>query len=256
MENIRIEKEESLLKIILNRPDKRNAFNAEMIEELTEAFKSIGDARVVLLKGAGASFCAGADLNWMKSMKSYSLDDNRKDSEKLYEMFDQLKKCPVPVIGQVHGHVMGGALGLLALCDIAAAEKETKFCFSEVRVGLVPAVISPFVLSKVPAGKARRWMLTADVFGARDAESMGLVNYVGDEEGIEHYVQERLNSFKSLGPEAVRDTKYLLNGLSHWSEDKALVETTRVIAARRVSEEGQEGLNGFLEKRKPKWVLE
>lgn len=256
MENIKIEKAGSVLKITLSRPDKRNAFNAGMISELTSAFSDIKDCRAVLLSGEGQSFCAGADLNWMKSMKDYSLEDNKKDSEKLYAMFSAIQNCPVPLIGKVQGHVMGGALGLLALCDIAAAEKDTQFSFSEVKVGLVPAVISPFVLSKVPAGKARRWMLTGDVFGARDAESLGLVNYVGDEAGINQYVDDRLKSFDKLGPEAVKDTKFLINGLSKWNEQQAFEETTRVIAARRVSEEGQEGLNGFLEKRRPKWVLQ
>ncbi len=255
MENIKLNKNGSVLEIVLNRPDKRNSFNPEMIQELTKAFSNIGDARVVLLRGEGTSFCTGADLEWMKSVKNFTLEENRKDSETLYKMFEALKRCPVPVIGQVHGHVMGGALGLLALCDIAAAEKETKFCFSEVKLGLVPAVISPFVLSKMPIGRARRWMLTGEIFGATEASQDGLVNFVGSMDEVNKFVSEILDLYKKLGPQAVKDTKYLLTNLSSWTEEKSFKETTRVIAERRVSDEGQEGLASFLEKRSPSWYL-
>lgn len=255
MNNLLVNRKQHILEVQLNRPEKRNAFHPEMIEELTAVFKDLGDARVVLLKGQGRSFCAGADLDWMKDMKSYSLEENRKDSEKLYRMFAALRDCPIPVVGHVQGHVMGGALGLLALCDIAAAEDGTQFCFSEVKLGLVPAVISPFVVSKVFSGRVRRWMLTAEAFSAHEALEEGLVNYVGDEIGVQNFVGEILERFKFLGPEAVKDTKYLLRGLPVWDEQKIFQETTRVIAERRVSPEGQEGLSSFFEKRDPGFKL-
>ena len=255
MDNIKLVKDANVLEVILNRPDKRNSFNPAMIQELTKAFSDVGDARVVLLRGEGPSFCTGADLDWMKSVKNFSLEENKKDSETLYKMFETLKNCPVPVIGQVHGHVMGGALGLLALCDIAAAEKGTQFCFSEVKLGLVPAVISPFILGKVAVGRARRWMLTGEIFGAEQAERDGLVNFVGDEAAVKTFIKTAVDQFKKLGPLAVKDTKYLLANMHQWPEEKRFKETTRIIAERRVSDEGQEGLASFQEKRSPSWHL-
>lgn len=243
-----------VLHVTLNRPDIHNAFNTEMISEITQIFSRIPqNIRGVLLKGEGKSFCAGADLNWMKSMASFSLEENKKDSEKLFEMFESIYKCSVPVVGKAHGSVFGGGLGLLAACDIVACVRETKFCFSEAKLGLVPAVISAFVLKKAKHNLARQMMLTAQVFGDEKAIEMGLVHFMGSDEEVDDYVQSQIDFILASGPSAIQDTKHLLDYVpTHsWSEIKN--ETIRVIAERRVSEEGQEGMKSFFEKRKPFW---
>ena len=243
--------------VSLNRPDVRNAFHPTMIRELTEAFREIAarvDIAVICLRGEGKSFCSGADLGYMQSMAAFTLEENQKDSDQLFEMFWALRSCPQPVVGLVHGHVMGGALGLLAVCDIAASVEGTQFCFSEVRLGLAPAVISPFVLERVPAGFARRYLLTAEVFGPQEALASGLLQYNGTTEEAEAFVAKTVLALRQNGVEAVRSTKTLLRAFDEvqdWEQRRKL--TTRVIAERRVSEEGQEGLRGFLEKRQPNW---
>ncbi len=254
MKTLQVTTQNQTLFLTLNRPDLHNAFNSEMITEITSVFKKIpSDVRAVLLKGEGKSFCAGADLNWMKSMASYSLEENKKDSEKLFEMFETIYRCPVPVIGKIHGSVFGGGLGLVAACDIVACIKETKFCFSEAKLGLVPAVISAFVLKKAVPGLARQMMLTAQIFNDEKAQEMGLTQFIGADEEVDDYIQSQIDFILTNGPDAVRDTKHLLDFVpSHsWSDIKK--ETTRVISERRVSDEGQEGMKSFFEKRKPSW---
>jgi methylglutaconyl-CoA hydratase len=246
--------------VSLNRPEVRNAFHPVMIEELRAVFAEDLNRdtklRAVLLRGEGKSFCAGADLGWMQSMVNFTLTENQRDSESLFAMFAALRDCPVPLIGRVHGHVMGGALGLAAVCDIVAAEQQTLFCFSEVRLGLAPAVISPFVLEKMHPSHAHRYMLTAETFSAAEAKDVGLVHFRGDLAAVDDFVEKTLTMVTENGPEAVRATKRLLRlgaGRSEW--DMIRAETTRVIAERRVSPEGQEGLRGFLEKRVPSWKV-
>lgn len=243
----------------LNRPDARNAFHPAMIDELTEALTKLDnrkDLSALVLRGEGRSFCSGADLGYMRSMANYSLEENQKDSEKLFGMFWALRECQHPVIGRVHGHVMGGALGLVSQCDIVAAVNGTQFCFSEVKLGLVPAVISPFVLEKMHAHQAHRYMLTGEVFGVSEAVASGLVHMAGDEAGVDEFIRSRLHDLRRNGPEAVRVTKRLLHqarDLNDWRQSQEI--TTKAIAERRVSAEGQEGLRGFLEKRLPSWKL-
>lgn len=246
--------------VSLNRPDVRNAFHPRMIAELTRVFTDDlnrdSSLRAVVLRGEGKAFCAGADLGWMKSMVDYTLEENQTDSEKLFEMFAALRACPVPVIGRVHGFVMGGALGLTAVCDIVAAEAQTRFCFSEVKLGLAPAVISPFVLEKMHASYAHRYMLTGELFAVDEARAAGLVHFVGAETDIDAFISDTVKVIVENGPEAVRSTKGLLRlnrEASNW--DKWKSQTSRVIAERRVSPEGQEGLRGFLEKRSPSWKV-
>lgn len=258
MQTIRVEKSGTTTTVILNRPEVRNAFHPTMIQELTEVFSKTIPAdkncRVVVLRGEGKSFCSGADLGWMKSMVDYDLKENTQDSEKLFAMFAAIRSCAVPVVGRIHGHAMGGAVGLTAVCDVAAAVTDTQFCFTEVKLGLVPAVISPFVLEKMNAGWARRWMLTGDVFSAEHARLAGLVHFVGSETEVDEFVSGVVKSFNEGGPEAVQATKKLAQAVSvtgDWQQKDAL--TTKVIAERRVSAEGQEGLRGFLEKRTPSW---
>jgi methylglutaconyl-CoA hydratase len=255
---IRLELDGRVATVFLNRPDVRNAFHPTMISELTEAFHEIAtrtDLDVTVLKGEGKSFCAGADLGYMQSMAQFTFEENKQDSEKLYDMFWALRSVPQPVIGLVHGHVMGGALGLLAMCDVAAAVDGTQFCFSEARLGLAPAVISPFVMEKAQACFVRRYFLSAEVFDVQSARDAGLVQASGNAEECSAFVARMTSTFLANGPQAVRASKALIrfsetNG--DWHARRSF--TTQTIAERRVSEEGQEGLKSYFEKRKPTWA--
>lgn len=240
----------------LNRPDLRNAFNPEMIEEIEKIFSSFNqrkDLRVVVLSGEGKVFCAGADLNWMKAMVNYSFEQNREDSLKLFAMFEAVARCQLPIVGLAHGAVIGGALGLMACCDYVIAEEKTQFCFSEAKLGLAPAVISPFVARKVPLGPLRPWMVSGQIFSAEEAYRCGLVQeLVPAGKGVS-LLQEKAQMFLEAGPEAAREIKKLIFDLPtlNWEQQKD--RTSRLISARRVSSEGQEGLKSFLEKRDPAW---
>ncbi|MGE3974096.1 MAG: enoyl-CoA hydratase-related protein [Bdellovibrionales bacterium] len=256
MNFLEIKEQGSVVYANLNRPDVHNAFNPKMIQEITaffQSFKKNKSARVVVFSGNGKSFCAGADLEWMKEMVKFSKKQNLADSKKLYDMFESLRNCALPVITQAHGSVMGGGLGLVAASDIVAVQVETKFCFSEVRLGLVPSVISSFVLEKAHAHLAREMMLTAELFQAPKAEKMGLVHFYGSEVEVEAYVQGRIDLMLANGPEAVKATKKLLNFNARQPQTKIVKETIRVIAERRMSDEGQEGMKSFLEKRSASW---
>lgn len=251
MEFIKVNKTQDVFEIRLNRPDKRNAFHPQMIRELTEAFEQANactESKLVFLTGEGPSFCAGADLGWMKSMVDYTFEENQKDSKELFKMFETAKNCRLPVIGKVHGHVMGGALGLVAICDMAAAVAGTKFCFSEARLGLVPAVISPFVLNKMNASKARFLMITAELFQEQMAYDSGLVEFVGDEAQVDEYLSALVANIKKLGPQAVMETKKLISFVENNNWEDVREQATKVIAQRRVSDEGQARLKGFLNK--------
>lgn len=244
--------------IKLHRPEMRNAFNPEMIAEITQVFSGLNqraDLRAVALSGEGKAFCAGADLNWMKEMVEYSFEQNQEDSLKLFAMFDAIANCVHPVVGLVHGAVFGGALGLMACCDYVVAEAGTQFCFSEVKLGIAPAVISAFVMKKAVAGKVRPFMLSGVVFTPEQAEDMALVNEVVAV-GEGHLAQQRmLHHFLICGPEAVRETKKLLNVLPSLNWEAQKMATSKLIAERRASAEGQEGLKSFLEKRDASWKL-
>jgi methylglutaconyl-CoA hydratase len=242
--------------VTLNRPETHNAFEPVMIQQLTDIFRAqISDeVRLVILRGEGRSFCTGADLTWMQSMAKYTLQENQVDSEKLFAMFAALRACPVPLIGRLHGHVMGGALGLAAACDIAAAERSTAFSFSEVRLGLVPAVISSFVLEKMSRTSVHRLMLTGETFSADEARSSGLIHFSGDELQLNQFIDQTQRAILSAGPTAVRLTKSLLRFQYQNDDWEALrSRTTHAIAEQRVSQEGQEGMRAFFEKRDPSW---
>lgn len=256
MTNITINSDinDTALKIVeLNKPELKNAFNPEMISEITETFKQLSQdksVRAVVLKGSGTAFCAGADLNWMKSMVDFSFEQNIKDSEKLWEMFEAISFCEAPVIGLVHGAAFGGALGLIASCDYVIADEATKYCFSEVKLGLSPAVISSFILRKCADAQVRPFMLNAEVFDSVTAQRIGLVHRINNiHDGL---IEAR--KFSTLGFEAIRETKKLLNNIEKskseksWTHQKKL--TTTVISERRMSKEGQERLKTFLNKSK------
>lgn len=251
MKNILITSDADFRIIELNRPEIKNAFNPEMITELTEIFKKMSQdksVRAIILKGAGTAFCAGADLNWMKSMVDFSFEQNMADSAKLWEMFEAIAFCEVPVIGVVHGAAFGGALGLIAACDYVIAEETTKFCFSEVKLGLAPAVISSFILRKCADAHVRPYMLNAEIFDSSIAQRMGLIHQIKNQSDA--LVEAK--KFSALGIEAIRATKKLLNNIeqsknnSSWIEQKKL--TTQIISERRMSKEGQERLKSFLKK--------
>lgn len=249
---------DDIFKITLARPEVRNAFHPDMIQELTEAFKAAdaSSARLVFLSGEGKSFCAGADLEWMKSMKNFSLEENQTDSEKLFEMFEAGRNCSLPLLGRMQGHVMGGATGLVAICDFATAEENTKFCFSEVKLGLAPAVISPFVLRKMNMVMGRELMISGRVFAAPEAAEAGLLNHQGTEAGVQKYIETVMENIFAAGPEATRATKELINKVSQPLFNGLKQETAKVIAERRVSDEGQAGLNAFFQKSPAPWKKE
>lgn len=254
--NVSIESVGSVAIVSLNLPEKRNAFAPEMIGQLKEAFRVItADERikVALLRGVGKSFSAGADLAWMKSMANYTHAENMTDSQELFEMFWSLYSCSKPVLALAHGHVFGGALGLLAACDMVACEEDTKLCFSEVKLGLAPAVISPFVMSKMSRKWANELMLTGRVFTAKEAKNAGLANMTGSLHECENYCEGQINEILRSGKQAVSATKELMRTVSGLNKTALMSMTCQVIADRRVSDEGQEGLAAFFSKEDPSW---
>jgi methylglutaconyl-CoA hydratase len=256
MKFIKINEIDGVAEVILNRPDLRNAFNPEMILEIRKCFQTLSrrkDLRVVVLKGEGKSFCAGADLNWMRESVNYNLSKNKKDAEILFDMFQAVASCPHPVVGLVQGAAFGGALGLIAACDIVISEEKTTFGFSEVKLGIAPAVISHFVLQKSPLGLVGPLMISGRSFDASEAKGIGLIHYIVAESEMPVTLCQVLDSFGEAGPEAVRETKMLLAKVNNATVSRAKAMSTLVIAKRRVSTEGQEGLKGFLEKKVPSW---
>ena len=258
MDLIKTKKDDNgVFTIILDRPQIHNAFNDELIKQMTDVFKSIEEdpeVRLVVLTGAGKSFCAGADLNWMKSMINYSKAENIEDSRHLYRMFKSINNCSKPVIGKVNGHALGGGVGLVAVCDYVLAIENAKFGFTEARLGLVPAVISPFCLAKIGQSHARAWFLSGEMFKAQKALSMGLIHEVCSAEDFETCYKKVEDSFLKAGPKAAIKAKDLIRTVLQISPDTMEEFTCRQIAARRVSNEGQEGMAALLEKRKAEWV--
>lgn len=240
-----MERDGDVLRVTLARPERRNAFDAALIAELSRAFADVGDARAVVLSGEGSSFCAGADVEWQRASIDLSYDENVEDAMRLYRMLETIDSCPAPVVCCVHGHALGGGSGLVACADIAVAWPDAIFGFTEVRLGIIPAVISPFVLPRVGGG-ARRYFLTGERFDADVALRIGLISEVSDDAGerAEALVQDLLKG----GPEAVRAAKRLVR------ERPAGIETVRFAAERRTSDEGQEGLRAFLDRRTPGWA--
>ena len=242
----------------LNNPDKHNAFDDEIIGELTEAFVAIVDnsnVRVMVLGSEGKSFSAGADLEWMKRMASYSYDENLRDASALALMLKTLNEIPQPTIARVQGAAFGGAVGLVSCCDMAVAASAASFSLSEVKIGLVPASISPYVIAAIGQRAARRYFVTAERFDAHRALQLGLVNEVVDAEQLDQEIDRLINTLLANGPEAVTGAKQLVFDVAGKPIDQQLIDATcETIAAIRVSEQGQEGLQAFLERRKPQWI--
>jgi len=242
---LRIDAEGDVLRIAMARPERRNAFDAELIAELTEAFVNVGDVRAVVLSGDGPSFSAGADVEWMRSSADLTYEENIADALRLRAMLDAIDGCPAPVVARVQGHALGGGCGLVACSDVVIAEPSAVFAFSEVKLGIVPAVISPFALAKIGPSAARRWFVTGERFAADVALRIGLVHELADE--LDPAVDAVLSELRSAGPEAARTAKALARA------PRSAEETAQLIAAHRTSAEGQEGLRAFLEKRAPSW---
>lgn len=241
----------------LNRPEVRNAFNDELIAEITEAVSALPeDIRVLVVSGEGKVFSAGADLEWMRSMAGLTHEENIADSAALRDMLDALDNCRVPVVGKIHGAAIAGAAGIAACCDYVVAAEGTIFAFTEVRVGLVPAVISPFVVRKVGYSFARAMFLTAERFDAGRALQAGLVHRVVPSEELEQAVDEVVDSLLQGGPEALRFSRQLLDRVAGRPPEEVGDLTVETIAGRRVSDEGQEGIASFLDKRRPRWSPE
>ena len=251
-----VEEADGILNVTLNRPDVHNAFNEELIAEAIDLFGALGDstARAVVLRGTGPNFCAGADLNWMSRMVSYTRDENVRDSSQLARIYALMNECPLPVIGRIQGAAIGGGVGLVAVCDIAIASRETKFGLSEVKLGILPAVISPYVIAKIGETHARALFLTGERFDAERAQRIGLIHRVVDD--LDAAVAETIAALKSSGPEAVRECKKLIGHVASHELIDAIPYTIEAIAARRVSTEGQSGMAAFLKKEKAPWNRE
>ena len=247
MSGLRTEWDGDVLRVTLARPERRNAFDAELIADLTDAFADVGEARAVVLAGDGDTFCAGADIEWQRSAIELSFEDNVEDALRLYRMLETVDSCPAPVVARIQGYCLGGGCGLVSCADIAIAGEDAVFGFSEVKLGIVAAVISPFALARIGPGAARRYLLTGERFGPDVALRIGLVHEVATslDAAAERVVAELLSG----GPNAVRQAKGLIR--SGPGDGQALAE----LAARmRTSEEGQDGLRAFLERRKPGWL--
>jgi enoyl-CoA hydratase/carnithine racemase len=244
MGGLRVERDGHVLRVTLAKPQRRNAFDAALIAELTDAFTDVGDARAVVLAGEGQSFCAGADVEWHRASIDLSLEENVEDGMRLFRMCETIDACPAPVVARVHGYTLGGGSGLVACADIAIAAPDAVFGFSEVKLGIIPAVISPFVLPKIGA-HARRYFLTGERFGAETALRIGLVHELSGD--LDAAVDAVVADLLTAGPEAVRAAKRLVR------ERPEGEQTAQIAAGLRAGDEGQEGLRAFLEKRTAGW---
>ena len=259
MNHLLIHAANGIATVTLNRPDVRNAFNDEVILELTQAFHELqmrDDVRCIVLAAKGSAFCAGADLNWMRSMADYTYAQNLADAGRLATMMQTIYACQKPTIAMIQGDVYAGGTGLVAACDIAVSVETAHYCLSEVKLGLIPATISPYVIRAMGARAAHRYFLTAERFSATEALRIGFVHEVVHPDALANRVAELAQTLVSAGPEAVRLCKKLVQDVAGHEITPALVQMTVAgIADVRVSPEGREGVQSFLQKRKPSWLL-
>lgn len=245
--------------VSLNRPDVRNAFNETTIAELTQVFSALGaddSVRVIVLAAHGQSFCAGADLNWMKKMADYSHQENLADAAQLASMLHTIYTCPKPVVARVQGDCYAGGMGLVAACDMVVAVDTANFCLSEVKLGLIPATISPYVIKAMGENAARRYFLTAERFDAAEAKRIGFAHEVVSADALDAKVAELVKALGNNSPNAVRQAKVLVREVGGREISSALIAATvEDIAQIRASQQGREGVRSFLEKRKPDWLL-
>ncbi|WOB09093.1 enoyl-CoA hydratase/isomerase family protein [Piscinibacter gummiphilus] len=253
-----IQRQGHVARVFLNRPEVRNAFNDAVIAELTAAFTQLGSdesLRAIVLGGHGKAFCAGADLSWMRAMADYSWEQNRADAQALADMLWTLWRCPVPVVGRIHGDCYAGGVGLAAVCDVLVASDAAAFCLSEAKLGLLPGTISPYVIRALGEQASRRYFTTAERFSAAQAHALGFVHELCSAEALDAKVDEIVAALCANGPMAVRACKQLVQDMAGAPLDEALrAETARRIADIRASDEGREGVQSFLNKRKPSWL--
>lgn len=255
-ETIEIKREKDIVTVLLNRPEVHNAMNEKLMTELTSCFKELSNddnTRIIILTGNGKSFSAGADLNWMKSMAQYSKEENIKDSRLLLDLYETIFNCPKPVIGRINGHAFGGGIGLVAVCDITIAPPGKKFAFSEVNLGIIPSVISTYIVRRIGLFNMRRLFLTGERFDSEYANKIGLIDHMASDEEFDAKVQKYVKLIHSSGPKAMTEVKNLVNKCQNMNVDEYKEHTVKKIAELRVSDEGQEGISAFLEKRKSKW---
>jgi len=245
--------------LVLNRPEVRNAFNDEVIAEFTQAFGALGareDVRCVVLAAAGQAFCAGADLNWMRRMADYSHAENLADAAQLAEMLRIIYECPKPIVAHIQGDVYAGGMGLVAVCDIAVSVDTAQYCLSEVKLGLIPATISPYVIRAMGARAAHRYFLTAERFDAQEAHRIGFIHEVVKVDVLDAKVAEIAQALVNASPQAVKACKQLVQDVAEQAINAELIASTvKGIADIRSSEEGKEGVQSFLQKRKPSWLI-
>jgi methylglutaconyl-CoA hydratase len=254
-QTLRVTREGDVARVLLHRPDVRNAFNETMIAELTDVFEQLGtdeSLRAIVFGGEGRVFCAGADVDWMRRSMDRTETDNVADAQAMAQMYRTIDECPVPVIARVQRAAFGGALGLLAACDVVVAEADAKLCFSEVRLGIIPAVISTFCIAKIGVAQARRYFLTAELFTAATAPP-GLIHVAVEPGALDTRIDEILASLRDSGPRAVREIKALIRAVAVAPRDEAIDLCVRTIARVRVSEEAQAGLHAFMDKTTPPW---
>ena len=258
MKHLLLQVTDRVATVTLNRPDVRNAFNDEVIVEMTTAFDRLGvrdDVRCIVLAANGTAFCTGADLNWMRSMADYTREQNLADAGRLAAMMQAVYACPKPTIARIQGDVYAGGTGLVAACDIAISSDAAHYCLSETRLGLVPSTISPYVIRAMGARAAHRYFLTAERFSAAEAWRMGFVHELVSVEELDAKVAEVAQALVHAGPQAVRLCKKLVQNVAGQDITPALIQmTVESIADVRVSPEGREGLQSFLQKRKPNWL--
>ena len=256
---LQIERDGPVVRVWLNRPEVRNAFNEGVIAELGAAFTAFAaddDLRAIVLGGHGKAFCAGADLSWMRAMADFSWEQNRADAQALADMLWAIWSCPVPVVGRIHGDCYAGGVGLAAVCDVLVAVEAATFCLSEARLGLLPGTISPYVVRAMGEQASRRYVVTAERFSAAQAAAMGFVHEVCAADALDAKVDEIVAALVANGPRATRACKQLVQDVAGLPITPELrIETARRIADIRASDEGREGVQSFLNKRKPGWLL-
>jgi methylglutaconyl-CoA hydratase len=255
---LKIDVQKNLAFVVLDRPDVHNAFNDELVLRLTDAFTELGrraEVRVIVLAGNGKSFCAGADLKWMKRMVQYTHDENVEDARRVGRMYLAIAKCPKPVIARVHGAALGGGAGLVAACDIGVAIESVQFGFTEVKLGIIPAIISPFVIARIGPARAREFFITGERFLAPVAMNIGLIEHVvSHEPALDAHIESKVSQILTSAPEAIAAAKELVFGVAARNLENSIDFAAEAIARARAGAEGQAGMHAFLERQKPPWI--